>query len=262
MKFLSRKQRPTQCSGLALFPIAAGPSTLHKMATPEHSDLELQLAMPPTSADIKSAPAVALTWLKTSIAAIYSAGKHRDNVPKLARQAYLDFYSTGYEYCRVTRISHGSLSGKNLYNGLKDEIKTYCMDAGSRIRAPEDDTDIEHARHVAAEYDIQWRRLQLLAGLVAHLLQPLENDWIRRSIAERRTNVHAIRELHTVVWKETILQVGVDSTVAETGPEIAKAIARLQRQQHEDGSAGDGKEGIERFLDHLRTIGVRLGQPS
>lgn len=104
------------------------------------------------------------------------------------------------------------------------------------------------------EYLAQWYRLTHLAAFVSHVLQPLENEWIRKVFNEGKKDTHLIKDLHTMVWKADVLQVGVDSSEAATESEIAKAVATLQKQA-ENGSESDS-ELSERFLEALRAIGV------
>lgn len=237
------------------------------MSASNQSGAELQFPPPPTTADTKSDPAATLTWLKARIATVYQVGREKpfqeNDSPKLARAAYLDFYSTAFNYCHITKITRGApgtLNGGDLYRALEHEIRAFCAEARGQILAQQDKgVEVENARHVEEEYELQWRRLRYLACMVSNLLQPLERDWVQREIAEKRKGVHLIRDLHAVVWKEAILQFGVDSTLADSGSVIARAVATL-RGQREEGSASGGNEAVEKFVEDLRTIGVRLGE--
>lgn len=239
------------------------------MSTTNPSGTELQFPPPPITADTESDPAAALTWLKARIATLYRVGREKpfhqeiDSL-KLARATYLEFYSTAFNYCLVTKTARGvgSPSGGDLYRALEHEVRSFCAEVQGQILAHAQDKgtdEVEKARLVVEEYEAQWRRLRYLAGLVSNLLQPLERDWVQRAIAEKRKGFHLIKDLHTVVWKEIILQVGVDSTVTDSGSVIASAVATL-RGQLKEGLAIGGDEAVESFVENLRTIGVRLGE--
>jgi hypothetical protein len=231
---------------------------------------ELRFPPPPTTADTKSEPAAMLTWLQDRTATIYSAGslkpfqQQHDKHPKLTRAAYLDFYTTAHNYCHVTKIARGappvgSLSGGNLYRSLEDEIRKFCGRARDQILGQQKGSEVGNARHVVEEYMVQWRRLQYLANLLTNLLQPLEKDWVQRAIAEKQKGIHLLQDLHVIVWKEMILQVGEDSTVAGTGSVVARAMATLRGGQPKQESASDEDDAVEVFVNNLRKIGVRLG---
>jgi hypothetical protein len=236
---------------------------------------ELRFPPPPTTADTKSEPAATLTWLQDRIAAVYLVGSEKPSQkrdsPKLTRTAYLDFYTTAHNYCHITKIARGappvgSLSGGDLYRILENEIRKFCGRARGQILGGQEkrSSEVENARNAVEEYMVQWRRLQYLANLLTNLLQPLEKDWIQRAIAEKQKGVHLLRDLHVIVWKEIILQVGEDSSEADTGSVIAGAVASLRGGQlKKKGSVSDvdEDEDVEVFTEHLRTIGVTLGDP-
>jgi hypothetical protein len=230
----------------------------------------LRFPPPPTTAATKSDPAATLTWLQDRLATIYSAGsskpfQHQHNKhPKLTRAAYLDFYTTAHNYCHITKLARGappvgSLSGGDLYRSLEIEIRKFCAEARGQILGQEKGSEVENARRVVEEYMVQWRRLQYLAGLITNLLQPLEKDWVQGAIAEKQKSIHLLRDLHSIVWKETILQVGVDSTVADTGSVIAKAVATLRGQAKQESVSEENDGVVEVFVDNLRKLGVTLG---
>ena len=123
---------------------------------------------------------------------------------------------------------------------------------------PRDSAEADDARLIVGEYLAYWEMLARLAGLVKNLMQPLERDWIVRSMSEKRRDVVLVVDLHTVVWKREILEVGVESTEAATGSKIEKAMKTLQAQD-EDGSESDGHL-VERFVESLKSIGVGPGK--
>jgi hypothetical protein len=100
--------------------------------------------------------------------------------------------------------------------------------------------------------------LTRLAALVKNLMQPLERDWIARSISEKRKSIVLITNLHTLVWRQEILEVGVDAAEANTGSKLEKAMKILQAEG-EDGSESE-KDLAERFVESLNNIGVRPGK--
>ncbi|KAL1582943.1 hypothetical protein WHR41_08180 [Cladosporium halotolerans] len=236
------------------------------MSQPESPSTELRFSERPSRADTNNNCTATLAWLKINIAAIYSAGRttaSEDRAPTLTREAYLNLYSTVHDYCMATRDSRKShpqpqLSGGDLYNGLEDAIKAHCSETRVYLLAPASGADIDGARHVIAEYLTHWRKLTHLAGLVTNLLRPLEADWIQRGISAKAADMYRIKDLHTVIWKQEILQVGVDSTEAATGSKIENA-AKLLQHHGEIGSESD-KALAERFVESIKNIGVGLGK--
>jgi len=224
----------------------------------------LEFSKPPSTEEKASNCAATLAWLRTSIATIYSAGRaasSQGHPPTLSRSAYLDIYSTVHSFCmdaKQRRSAGGPLTGEDLYRGLRDEIKTHCSQVQALLLASKDSDDADDARHIIREYLTHWQMLARLAALVKNLLQPLERDWISRSISERRKGIVLITELHTVVWKQEILEVGVDSTEATVGSKLEGAMKILQAQG-EDGSESD-KNLAERSMESLKNIGVGSGQ--
>ena len=152
----------------------------------------------------------------------------------------------------------GPLDGEDLYRGLKDEIKTHCSEVRALLLGSKDSAEADDARQIIGEYLARWDMLARLAGLVKNLMQPLERDWVVRSMSEKRKDVVLVVDLHTVVWKREVLEVGVDSTEAATGSKIEKAMKTLQKQG-EDGSESDGHL-VERFVESLKSIGVGPGK--
>lgn len=150
------------------------------------------------------------------------------------------------------------LSGGDLYNALQDAIKAHCSETQAYLLAPVSGMNIDGARHVIAQYLTHWRKLTHLADLVTHLLQPLETDWVQRGISAKVADIYHIKDLHTVIWKQEILQVGVDSTEAITGSKIENA-AKLLQHHGEVGSESD-KALAERFVASIKAIGVGLGK--
>ena len=152
----------------------------------------------------------------------------------------------------------GPLDGEDLYRGLNDEIKTHCSEVQTLILASRDSAEADDARQIIGDYLAHWQMLARLAALVKNLMQPLERDWITRSISEKRKGIVLIMDLHMVVWKQEILEVGVDSTEAYTGSKLERAMKIIQAQG-EDGSESD-KNLAERSMESLKNIGVGSGQ--
>jgi hypothetical protein len=238
------------------------------MSTTESTPSLLQFPQPPSKKDTKSDPAETLAWLKTNIATIYTAGKTtpaQDELPTLARGAYLDMYSTVHDYCMVTKAAprseqKGFLTPGHLYYGLRDAIAAHCSEIRVLLVDPENSmgVDVDGARRMISSYLAQQGRFTQLADLISHLLRSLDKDWIMREISEKKKNIHLIKNLHTVVWKNEILQVGVDSSEAACGSKIATAMATLQKQG-EDGAEGDN-DLVGRFLESLKVMGVGPGK--
>jgi hypothetical protein len=152
----------------------------------------------------------------------------------------------------------GPLDGGNLYHGLRDEIKSHCSEVRTLLLASKNSAEADDARRIIEDYMAHWQMLARLAALVKNLVQPLEKDWIVRNTSEKKKDVVLIMDLHTVVWKREILEVGVDSTEAATGSELERAMKTLQAQG-EDGSKSN-KDLAERFVESLKSIGVRPGK--
>lgn len=93
-----------------------------------------------------------------------------------------------------------------------------------------------------------------LAALISHLLQPLERDWISRSISESRKGILLIQDLHTQVWKDEILQIGENSTEAALGTKLISAMDALQAQGEE--AAVSHKDLAKRIKDSLTSSRV------
>lgn len=234
------------------------------MSSPDSNTHSLEFSKPPSTEKKASNCAATLAWLRTNIATIYSAGRaasSQDHPPTLARSAYLDMYSTVHSFCMDAKQRSppgGPLDGEDLYRGLNDEIKTHCSEVQTLILASRDSAEADDARQIIGDYLAHWQMLARLAALVKNLMQPLERDWITRSISEKRKGIVLIMDLHMVVWKQEILEVGVDSTEAYTGSKLERAMKIIQAQG-EDGSESD-KDLAEIFVDSLKSFGVGLGR--
>lgn len=234
------------------------------MSLPGLSSASLEFSRPPSTEKKASNCAETLAWLRTNIATIYSAGRtasSQDLPPTLARSAYLDMYSTVHSFCMDAKQRSpvgGPLDGEDLYRGLKDETKTHCSEVRAILLASRDSTEADDARQMIEEYLAHWRMLARLAALVKNLMQPLERDWITRNISEKRKGIVLIMDLHTVVWKHEILEVGIDSTEASTGLKLEKALKTLQAQG--EGGSGSDEDLAERFVESLKGIGVGPGK--
>ena len=225
------------------------------MSSPDPNSASLEFPKPPSTEKKASNCATTLAWLKTNIATIYSAGRaasSQDHPPTLARSAYLDMYSTVHSFCMDAKQRSppgGPLDGENLYRGLRDEIKTHCSEVRTLLLASRNSAEADDARRIIEDYLAHWQMLARLAALAKNLMQPLERDWIVRSMSEKRRGIVLVVDLHTAVWKQEIIEVGVDSIEAATGSELERAMKTLQAQG-EDGSKSD-KDLAERFVELL-----------
>jgi hypothetical protein len=219
-------------------------------------------AHPPTPKNTKADPAATFAWLKENLTTIYQTGRNtspfQDRPLTLSRRAYLNMYTTAYDYCYSTECTPSNpygLTGGYLYRCLVEVIRGHC----SQVRASllSFSKEPTAATEMIQEYLAQWNMLtQHLAPLVTHILGNLEKHYVQRWLKEKRIDVYLIQDLHTVVWKEEIfLRVSEDST---TATELGRAVGTLLQEQSQDGSEGDGRELAERFLDSLRSIGVDL----
>lgn len=234
------------------------------MSTPGLNPASLEFSKTPSTEKKASNCAATLAWLRANIATIYSAGRiasSQDRPPTLARSAYLNMYSTVHNFCMDAKQRSppgGPLDGEDMYRGLKEEIKTHCSEVRALLLASKDSVEADDARQMIGEYLAHWRRLARLAALVKNLMQPLEKDWIARNISEKRKGIVLIMDLHTIVWKQEILEVSVESTEANSGSKLEGAMKTLQAQG-EDGSDSD-KDLAEIFVDSLKRIDVEPGK--
>jgi hypothetical protein len=236
------------------------------MSSLESTRAPLEFPKPPTTEKQASNCPETLEWLKTNVAAIYSAGREapsQDSPPTLARSAYLAMYTTVHNFCADTRQtpkqpSKGPLSGEDLYRGLKAEIETHCSEVRTLMLTSRNSAEADDARRMINEYLAHWQTLTHMASLVTRLMQPLEKEWIARCISAKQKDIFPIKDLHNVVWKHEILEVGIDSEEATTGSQIESAMKTLQ-VHGDDGSAGD-RELVETFVKSLESIGVGPGR--
>jgi hypothetical protein len=232
-----------------------------------------QPSRPPKTGDETADLAATLTWLKTTITAIYLAGRtspSQDGPPKVTPSVYLDIFSATLDYCEgCNRLREsGATSNLNspqrghpenwatadLYTGLRDAIKTHCVDIRTRLFAPENSAGVEGARRLIGEYLAHWNMMVHLATYVSNLLRYLERKWIKRCMDEGQRDIHMIKDLHTMIWKEEVLHVGVDQEA--TRSEMDRAVALLQ-ESGEGGIESDG-DLVERFLGSLNYVGFGL----
>lgn len=220
----------------------------------------LQFSKPPSEKDTKSNPTATLAWMKTTISAIYLAmrtSSSQDKPPTVTRNAYVDLYSAVHDYCESTKMARESPNCEDLYRFLESEVKTYCTEVQARLRDSKADAQVDNARYTIEKYLNEWHRFTHLAGLVANLLRSLERTWIMRCIDEKRKDLYLIKDLHILVWKTDILQVGIDSTGADVGSKIARAVAMLQ-ERIESGTESE-KALTDGFSESLESIGGRPG---
>jgi hypothetical protein len=104
------------------------------------------------------------------------------------------------------------------------------------------------------EYLAHWNMMVHLATYVSNLLRYLERKWIKRCMDEGQRDIHMIKDLHTMIWKEEVLHVGVDQEA--TRSEMDRAVALLQ-ESGEGGIESDG-DLVERFLGSLNYVGFGL----
>jgi hypothetical protein len=215
--------------------------------------------------------ATTLAWLKTNITAIYLAGRAtpvQDEAPKVAPKVYMDIHSATLDYCEDAKVWRQLHSGlilnlnspngpemwptADLYAGLRDTIRAHCVDIRALVFAPENSTGVDGARLLIGQYVAHWNMMVHLATYVSNLLRYLERTWIKRCIDEGQRDIHTIKDLHTMIWKEEVLRVGVPGTEETIRTEMDRAAVLLQ-SQGEGGIEGD-KELAEKFLESLRAL--------
>jgi hypothetical protein len=91
-----------------------------------------------------------------------------------------------------------------------------------------------------------------LATLISNLLRHLERKWIGRCIYVGERDIYMIKNLHTVIWKQEVLHVGVAEEPTRT--EMDRAVELLQ-EQGAGGIEGD-RDLVERFLESLKAVGL------
>jgi hypothetical protein len=233
-----------------------------------------QPSRPPKTGDKTADLAATLAWLNATITAIYLAGRtspFHDGPPKITTSVYLDITSATVDYCegsnesRTPGLTYNLNSPQRgrpenwataeLYIGLRDAIKTHCVDIRARLFTPENSVGVDGARRLIGEYVAHFNMLDRLAVYISNLLRYLERRWIKRCMDEGQRDIHKIRDLHTMIWKEEVLHVGVAEEA--TRNELDRAVALLQAQD-QDGtdSAESDKDLVERFLESLRAIGL------
>ena len=245
------------------------------MFHPHSPQAALEFPQPPSRKDTKSDPAATLAWLKENIATIYMIGREtslsQHKPPVLAQSAYLRLYTTTHNYVEITRFPRKKepddpepLDGESLYRCLEQIIRSHCSEIKDRLFAPDNSTGAngEASYAMIQEYLVQWKMLtQHLAALVARVMRHLERHWIKRELDEKRKAIYAIEDLHTVIWKKTVLHVGGESTTVAASTaraELKHAVGMLLQEQSEDGVETDRKDLAERFLESLRTMDVDL----
>jgi hypothetical protein len=217
--------------------------------------------------------AATLAWLETNITAIYLAGRttpFQEGPPKVAFKTYLDIHRVTHDYCEGTnqwRLPEATYNLNSpqrnhpegwaiadLYISLRDTIRTHCVNIRSRLFAPENSAGVDGARHLIGEYVAHWNMMVHLSSYVSNLLRYLERKWIKRCMDEGLPDIHMIKDLHSMIWKEEVLHVGVPGAEEVTRNEMDQAVELLQKQGG-GGIEGD-KELVERFLESLRAVGL------
>lgn len=182
-----------------------------------------QASRPAKTGDETADLAATLAWLKTTITATYLAGStspFQDGPPKVTPSVYLDIFSATLDYCEGCNQLRepGATSNLNspqrghpenwatadLYTGLRDAIKTHCVDIRTRLFAPENSAGVGGARHLVGEYVAHWKLMVHLATYVSNLLRYLERKWIKRCMDEGQRDIHMIKDLHTMICKEEV----------------------------------------------------------
>lgn len=203
--------------------------------------------------------AVTLAWLKTSIASIYLAAKSsptHGQLPTLARSAYLHLYSTAHEYTDSTKTARESPNSSDLYHFLYDQIMAHCAEVRVHLDAADNGEGADGARRTIKNYLSHWHHFMLLAGLVANVLRSLDRTHIQQMISEKRQDWHCIKDLHKLVWKDEILQLGKDSTEGDIGSKVASAMAALQKEPGDEVESD--KDLVERVLKSLEALDRQL----
>ena len=205
-----------------------------------------QLSRPPKTGDKTADLAVTLAWLETNITAIYLAGRttpFEEGPPKVAIKIYLDIHSATLDYCEGSNQSRRPRATYNLnspqrnhpegwatadlYISLRDTIRTHCVDIRTRLFAPENSAGVDGARRLIGEYVAHWNMMVNLSSYVSNLLRYLERKWIKRCMDEGLPDIHMIKDLHSMIWKEEVLHVGVPGAEEVTRNEMDPALSLI-----------------------------------
>lgn len=241
-------------------PLAAMDLPLRPLPPPAPIQFPPRPPQPPRTGDTKSDSAATLAWLKTSLETIYLAGRRspdQDSPPKLALSAYLDMYSTTADYCEAAKQFRRGRSPPyfdDLYNCLQDTIRTHCNEIRSHLFASRNSTGIDDARRLIGEYLVHWNMLARLAALIKNVMRYFESWWIKRYTGEGRQDIYFIRDLHTVVWKEAVLYVGVEVAGEATRAELDRAVGLLQKEGQ--GGIESDNDLVWRFMESFRAVGL------
>ena len=249
------------------------PDTAELPLRPQPAPAVTQPPRPPKTADKTAEMAATLAWLETNITAIYLAGRttpFQEGPHKVAFKLYLDIHRVTLDYCDGTKQSRRSGATYNLnsplrnhperwatadlYTSLRDTIRTHCIAIRTRLFAPENSAGVDGARRLIGEYVAHWNMMVHLSTYVPNLLRHLEMMWIKRCMDEGLPDIHMIKDLHSMIWKEEVLHVGVPGAEEVTRNEMDPAVELLQNQG-ECGIGGD-KELVEKFLEPLRAVGL------
>jgi len=177
-----------------------------------------------------------LTFIQTQLSAIYSAARanQQDDTtpPRLDQDTYIKIYTAIFDYCVAAKPATGALSGKDLYRHLEQETKDYCRHVRGHVFGTDDEVEDVTARRLLKAYLMQHDKFLHLSHLVKNLMQFWERHWVRREVDEKTKNVFLIDDLNKMVWREEVLQVGVDTTLAKQGlVEIADAVTELRESE-------------------------------
>lgn len=142
-----------------------------------------------------------------------------------------------------------ALNGEDIYRGVQNEIMTHCSEVRNLLPALRDSNEVDDARRLIEKYMDHRQMLTSLAAQISHLLQPLERDWVSRSISESRKGVLLIEDLHTQVWKDEVLQIGVDSAEATLESMLERAMKALETQG--EGRSDRDSDLVKRCMESL-----------
>lgn len=174
------------------------------------------------------------------------------------RTAYANIYTVVWNYCVITKDARTSqqvtaVTAKDLYTTLEQAIRGYCCKSLEHTIAGSE----ENAVKILNTYVQQWTAFLRLSSLVTHLFNPLEDRWIRREIDEAAAGPsrgqaapHHIPELHTMVWREEVLNAST---------KITDAIVGMQQQGQQ---SEDNQKALEETMTSLTKVGLAISNGS
>lgn len=210
----------------------------------------------PSREETAANPTETLKWLSDRLTEIYTVAA--SPTKKFNRAAYSNVYTAVWNFCHVTNDARTAqnvsvVNAKDLYAIVEKAIQTYCRESLNRVETAGDEDS-----KILSAYTEQWAAFLQLTSLMTHLLQPLEDRWIRREIAEVKSgetsHIYHVPQLHMMAWKAEILT---------TSEKLRGAMVSMQQKERESGSESEeSKKLFEASISSLSKVGLALSEGS